>query len=687
MKTKKRVLSTILSLSSLLLVGCNKTSPSSSSCSVTTSTPTSTVTPSVTKTVEELNKELFENYAITTESTKKDGTLMLSGFKDDIPEEYLNLETIIIPETIRGVTLTQIDNEVTGGTFGKLTKTKIIKIPANIKNIWYDSTTSYSSPFIHLPNLENIKLENNNETDGFYVKNNCLIYQPENNIVCGWKDVVIPEEITEIRNQAFYNNKSITSIKLHSRITKIDKADSYIHSLAFRGLDNLKSIDTNGNTRYEVKEGSNLLFDKDNNSIVVAYGNAFIPEEYSLTQIDLEYCTSLTNIIINSKITSINNYGLRFTKIEHLHLPKNVKTVYESTFAYMYNLKSITIDEGSSFTVEEGTNLLCDVNTAYAGWGDVVVPDNVTSIRNLSNNKSITSVKIGKGVANIADITFPSINSDRTYKDYVKISIDPENQKYHLNGNALIESTSGTMKLVSIQPNEQGEVEIPSEIKTIDREFGLLIYGAKIKSIKFNEGLETISTSVSSTFSSYSLITKLDFPTSLKIIKVDVNVNSSNNFFYNLYHLENITFGGRSENNYFKVESGCLIQKNGYDDGSDRILVCFNDVVIPDNITKLDGRVFSRTCSMKTLTLHKNIKEYDYINTFIGMNLNASDADSKNINYKGTIEEFKQPVGTSKSFYELFTSDGISSKAYKHYFLKEDGTYDGPYTSEQLKAL
>ena len=95
MKTKKRVLSTILSLSSLLLVGCNKTSPSSSSCSVKTSTPTS-VNPTPTKTVEELNKELFENYAITTENSSIDGTLNLSGFKDDIPEEYLNLETIII---------------------------------------------------------------------------------------------------------------------------------------------------------------------------------------------------------------------------------------------------------------------------------------------------------------------------------------------------------------------------------------------------------------------------------------------------------------------------------------------------------------------------------------------------------------------------------------------------------------
>ena len=105
MKNKKKILSLIACLS--LLSSCNKTNPSNKSCSVTNSTPT-TVNPTPTpehipsKSDEELNKELFENYAIINSSNS------LIDFKDNIPEEYLNLKILIIPETVNNVKLTSI---------------------------------------------------------------------------------------------------------------------------------------------------------------------------------------------------------------------------------------------------------------------------------------------------------------------------------------------------------------------------------------------------------------------------------------------------------------------------------------------------------------------------------------------------------------------------------------------------
>ena len=327
MKNKNKILSLIACLS--LLSSCNKSVDPSSSCSVTTSTPTSTVTPSVTKTVEELNNELFENYANVNSS----GSLI--SFKDNIPEEYLNLETIIIPEEISTRKIYTIDSK-SGGTFSQFTNVRTIIIPPTINNIFFSTNSaSSSSPFNNLPKLENIKVDGN---DWYYSKGNCLIErewtgstfenrQPNGELalVCGWGDVEIPTEVTTIRDYAFANNSSITSIKLHDKveITKSNETAFGMHSYAFKFLSNLKEITIDEkNNLYAIDEGTNILYLKENKTIIAGWGDVKIPENRiseieGLTDICLRCFTSVTSCVIPSTITRIPAYAFQIQKLKH----------------------------------------------------------------------------------------------------------------------------------------------------------------------------------------------------------------------------------------------------------------------------------------------------------------------------------------------------------------------------------
>ena len=359
MKNKKKILSLIACLS--LLSSCNKNSPSSSlSSNATTSTVSSTVTPTPSKTVEELNKELFENYAIFTNTS--DGSLRLDGFKNEIPNELLNLETIIIPEAINEKALTELYN-ASNGLFNIFQNTKTIKISSNVKYIYYSTNTSNtlsSSPFVNLPNLENIEVDSNNQL--YYSKGNCLIKKENNIIICGWKDVEIPEEVTTLRGLAFSNNQSITTIKLNSQLDNVyyesSSSSKYYNSYtSFKNLDNLISIDIGDNTKF--RTSGNVLYNL-NNNIIAAWGDVTLSEEANIKVINLRDFTSITSVIISNSVDTITSYAFANTKIKTLIIPENVMYISGDSLQEMKYLESIT-SNSSKFSTDLGKN--CLINT------------------------------------------------------------------------------------------------------------------------------------------------------------------------------------------------------------------------------------------------------------------------------------------------------------------------------------
>ena len=655
MKNKKKILSLIACLS--LLSSCNKKAPSSKSCSITTSTPTSSVTPS--KTVEELNKELFENYAKT--SIVNDN-LRFTGFNDNIPEEYLNLETLIIPETINGIELKELH-----GTFSIFSKVKFIKIPATITDIMYGTSGDSSSPFVKLAYLENIEVDSNNEyyevfknVDG--TSSNCLISSKNNNVICGWGDVIIPEKVALLRAYAFIYNKSIKTIKLHKDL--IIGGDTYAFSevRSFCYLDNLANIDPNGNTRYIVE--NNVLYDTKLDAdttdykILAAWGYCKIPD--SIKRVSLTFFTSIVSVDLN-KTEQIRS--LMYTNIKSIKIPSSVTKIDLNAFRYMSYIEDVILENGNTnFQIPknaDGTSTNCLIssnNEIIFAWGNVTIPESVISISNrgFANCLTIKSIKLSKSLATInynnnSISIFSYINnyseSKRKLEDYFDLIDNEENPNFRVINNCLI--NMNTKEVLSAFPDKKtGIVTLPNEALILKAGFGYYDCNSEdIKDVIFNDALKTIETTAVYG-ADYSVgccpqIKKVRLPANLETIRV--NSVSGAPFLWFLPNLEELTIGDSNKNNNFRIQDNCLIQKNS--DGSESLIFAYGkEAILPETVTELKKRG-PLGMSLKSITIHSKINnlilDKDY-NFFVAMKVET-------INFNGNLEELKREINVKGS--------------------------------------
>ena len=601
MKTKKRVLSTILSLSSLLLVGCNKTSPSSSSCSVKTSTPTS-VNPTPTKTVEELNNELFENYAIIEENVSNETGIYLTGFESDIPEEYLNLETIIIPETIRGISLEHISSGTgdSNNMFTSFVNVKTIKIPATLKSIFNSNDGYYSTAFVNLPNLENIEVDKNNPW--YYSEGNCLIQRdwvstndrtPNGiyTIKCGWKDVVIPKDVKTIREYAFSFNSSITSIKLHNEINSIGQT-------SFRYIDNLTNIDFNNNPDYTIEPNSNIL--NKGGTVYGAWGDVTIPD--SIVSPNLGGFTSITSIKIHSNVNL--NGALK-------RLPK---------------LVSVELINNPNYTIE-GNLLFNNNGIIYGAWGDVRMPNRVVQA-SFDGFESVTSVQLNNNVTALNGFAFRNTNIKTLHipasvekidtsvfnglTDIENITIE-ENENFEVVSGCLITKPTDNTTAPTIV-YAWGNVTIPDSITS-----PILDGFASVKTVTLHNKV--------------SELPKNAFrDTQIKTLSIPDSVTTIHPGAFNeLTSIKKIEID--ENNSSYEIIDNCILRKNNLFS----LTYAYGDAIIPDKKDQVSNSALQYAYSLKSLTLHN---KFEKLASSCFNNIPKTNKFTT-IKFKGTIEEFK----------------------------------------------
>ena len=708
MKNKKKILSLIACLS--LLSSCNKSVPSISSCSVTTST----AKPTPSKTVEELNKELFENYAIIEKDvdTSSKGNY-LNGFKENIPEEYLKLETLIIPENIHGEIIENISNTIRNGMFQQFSNLKNIIIPSTIKAIFSNSISStLSSPFMNLPNLENIKVENN---DNFYVSGNCLIRKGEqedrsdDEIICGWGEVILPEFVSKLDNYVFAENSSITKITLNTKLNEINK-------YTFRRLEKLANIDTGDNTMYFVKDNALYSETTVNPTFYTAWSNAKITGVFS--SITFNYCYSLTSVDLSqcSELKSFSSEGFQYTAIEELTIPSTVTRLEKNNFKYMDKLKKITIEDTDSvFKVEPGTNCLYDSsklnitnNTPIiAGWGDVKVPSPIKKLLNSDflGNASITSITLHKEVDTISgqpnspsnsSDPFRGINRNRELEDYFKLYVEEGNPTFKMKDNCLVtnyDSDDETALLVF--PDTNGAISFPDSVRIVNlfnSNFTEICNSSDIKSLNFNDNIKELNPR--NNFTSYNFnFENITLPYSLEKL-----TSTSNTFFKGLGNIKSMSFSNnRTENETFKIESNCIVKKKAHIDGGDRFIFGYRDIIMPESVTSLglnedpySTNIFANLKSLTSITFkHTN---FNYVDSETFKELSTSSCTD--INYYGTLEEFKTKEykdGTSSNvmttMYKAISNNKENNQTIRINFYNSDGTKDKSYLMSEIDNI
>ena len=101
----------------------------------------------------------------------------------------------------------------------------------------YSLTVMSSNPFVNCPNLSEIVIPEDHPV--FEITDGVLMHREEKRVICpvnGYDEtIIIPAGAETIGYGAFYNNSSVSQVRLHDGITKID-------DMAFAGCANLNSI-------------------------------------------------------------------------------------------------------------------------------------------------------------------------------------------------------------------------------------------------------------------------------------------------------------------------------------------------------------------------------------------------------------------------------------------------------------
>lgn len=510
MKNSKKLLSLIACLS--LLSSCNKGVDPSSSCSI--SSPT-TVTP----TPVPDQKEDYSKYLET--SLNDDGTIRINNVNDK------TITKMIIPEEIDGKKVTYINYNA----FAGCSELTYVFIPKTVDTIYTSKFTAdvllnyrryyyFASPFVNCPKLEKIEVDKDNSK--YYVEGNCLIEKTDSttlNIICGFKDVVIPINVTSIRQCAFAFNSSVTSVKLHYKIYQIS-------SLSFKNMAGLNRIECIDNPYFKVD--GNVLYNLGSGRIFAGYGDVKIPDTIAsfstdfnlsntyITSVDLNKVEDVGNMAFNycEKLTKIKISGstVKFSSFED---PNNKSRGKQNPFVRCESINSIEIYEPNENmklvdNLDDGNiigQLLYDKdgNVIYCGWGKVRTPetDNGMVDGELCYNYAITSITFNSSTNSVCALF------SKDMKNLTEVIFENENGDYIAKNNCVIEKNSG-MILASYGGDSLTELVLPNEARSIVQNAftGL----GNVTTIIFNEGFESMY--------NFNIITDLDGSSSSKLSKI-----------------------------------------------------------------------------------------------------------------------------------------------------------------------
>ena len=234
-------------------------------------------------------------------------------------------------------------------------------------------------------------------------------------------DLVIPEDVSEIKSYAFSGGSCITTVTIPNSVTSIGNS-------AFSGCSGLTSMTIP-------------------NSVTSIGNSAF------------SGCSGLTSMTIPNSVTSIGNYALSgCSGLTSVTIPDGVTSIGNYAFSGCSSLKDLTIDDSEEILSlgynshsnfgGEGLFYDCPLETVYLGrnlsyssyesYGyspfcntpikDLTIGNSVTAIGNHAfyNCSSLASVMIGVGVRSIADDAF----SDTSVKKAIWLSETPPDDYY-----------------------------------------------------------------------------------------------------------------------------------------------------------------------------------------------------------------------------------------------------------------
>ena len=206
---------------------------------------------------------------------------------------------------------------------------------------------------------------------------------------------VFPAAFTSISQEILKNATSLTNVVFPTALEKIN-------SQAFSGCKSLKSIP------------------------------AFPASLTSLGDNCFNGCSSLTGDIVLPDAVPTCNSCFRNTKITSIRLGSGMRSIGNNSFQSMTSLTNLDMTAATGLTsignqaFQDCTAMVCDLGTlprtlttlassaffnCPAAYGDVVLPDAISSVGSTFRKTSITSFTAGKGLTSIGNNAFQSMTS------------------------------------------------------------------------------------------------------------------------------------------------------------------------------------------------------------------------------------------------------------------------------------
>jgi hypothetical protein len=237
--------------------------------------------------------------------------------------------------------------------------------------------------------------------------------------------IIIPNSVTSIEDNAFYNCGSLTSVTIPNSVTSIGYS-------AFYNCGSLTTININtGNTAYSSVDG--VIYNKNKTALVTypagkADASFVIPDNVTyIGDNAFSYCRNLTSVTIPDNVTYIGDSAFSYCgSLTSVTIPNRIAIIRDYTFSYCSSLASVIIPNNvaiirdyafsycsslASVTVNDVTNIGKRAFESCTSLTSVTIKSSfVTSIGEEAFYKcsSLTSVIIGNDVISIKRGAFES---------------------------------------------------------------------------------------------------------------------------------------------------------------------------------------------------------------------------------------------------------------------------------------
>ena len=470
-------------------------------------------------------------------------------------ENCTGLVNIIIPESV-----TSIDREA----FENCSSLTGITIPDSVTEIgycWYCGDEYYCDIEREFTGCSSLTAFNVSKNNRRYSSSDDgkILYNKDKTTLLAYPsatgDVTIPDSVTEIGDDAFYNCDALTSVTIPNSVTEIGDD-------AFENCGSLTSVTIPDSV---TSIGSSAFYD----------------------------CSSLESVTIGNSVTYIGSCAFyNCSSLESVTIPDSVTSIDSSAFWDCSSLTSVHItdltawmnikfENASSNPLYYGADLYLNGSSVT----DLVIPAGMTSIGSFAfyNYDALTSVTIGDGVTSIGENAFSGC-------DNLEITINTDDKYLY--------SKDGTTILLC--DSSVTSVTIPENVASIN--YGAFACCRNVETIETGDTLMSLS--------------GLPITSALKSITIGNGVTSINeDRFKNCSNLESVTIG----NSVMSIGSDAFTNCSNLESvtipdsvtsiGSGAFENCssLTSVVIPDSVTSIGHKAFYNCSSLESVTIGDSV--------------------------------------------------------------------------------